>query len=192
MGSLVSLLTKHPDVANAVGATASALAAALALLVSVISLVVSVLTLRIQRRHNVLSVKPFPGVRLADYVNVLTVEVRNHGSGPMIIQNLWVGDGKTSKDCIIDWMPPLPDARPWNTFIRALYSRPLLPGDKLVLLELAQFEGEDVRKFVQSRDIVRAALSKLAVRVDYTDVYGSKFPEYTQSLKSFGRHVSDT
>lgn len=186
MHDLVALLETDSNAANALGALASAAAAILALFVSVVSVVISLWALKVQRRHNVLSVRPLPEVTVADYEDSIRVKVRNNGAGPMIIRGVGVTDGNTLKDGLIDWMPPLLKGRPWNTFSHALKQRTLLPGGEIGLLELTEHEGE--HGFSTSRDRVRKALSILTVEVLYTDVYESDYPKYSKPLNWFGRH----
>jgi hypothetical protein len=185
---LMQQLKADPNTANAFGAVASAAAAFLALAVSAISLVVSLWSLRVQRRHDVLSVRPLPEVTVADYEDSLRVKIRNNGSGPMIIQSLTVWTGTDSKQSLVECMPKLPAGRPWNGFSHRLENRSLLPGADIVLLELTEYEGE--QSFAQCRDLTRAALSALTISVKYSDVYDTVLPEYSKSLDWFGRHTA--
>jgi len=172
--------------AGALDASVYALVALAALLVSIVSAVVAVLALRIQRRHNVLSVRPLPEVTVADYENSLRVKVRNNGSGPMIIAAMSISDGVVSRPALVDWMPALPGGRPWTHFSHRLENRSLLAGGEIVLLELTEYEKE--QDYFRCRDAVREALSPLTVLLQYTDVYGTVFPRYSKDLEWFGRH----
>jgi hypothetical protein len=164
----------------------------LALVVSVVSVSVSREALQIQRRHNILSVRPLPEITVADYENSLRVNIRNNGSGPMIIRSLAVSNGTESKSALIDCMPDLPSARAWTHFSHSLENRSLLAGAELNLLELTKedldFHLEGERSYEHSRDLVRAALSTLTVTVQISDVYDSVLPIYSKSLDWFGRH----
>jgi hypothetical protein len=182
---IFEFLKTAPDVANAISAMAGVAVAALAFIVSAISLVVSVRTLKHQREHNTLSVRPLPEVTVADYENSLRVKLRNNGSGPMIIQSLSVTDGATTCESLIECMPELP-GRHWTHFSNALSNRSLMPGSEIVLLALTEEDGE--LGFSWSRDLARRALSPLTVSVKYTDVYKSGFNPYTKALDWFGRH----
>ena len=185
MDALISLLKSDPNAANAFGALASAAAAFLALVVSAIAVGISIWAVRSQRKHNELSVRPLAEVTVADYENSLRVKLRNNGTGPMIVTEVAVSNGSTTKPCIIDWMPRLPTGRPWTTFSHALRDRTLQPGSEIVLLELTEYEGE--RGFVQCRDTVRAAMAPLTVSVEYTDIYNKTMPTRVKDLSWFGR-----
>ena len=85
LNELLNALAKDPNSTNALATVASATIAVAALFVSAVSLFVAYRTLRHQRRHNVLSVKPIPTVMAADHEDSLRVKLRNHGSGPLIV-----------------------------------------------------------------------------------------------------------
>jgi hypothetical protein len=188
MESLIEFLKADANAANALGAVASAIAAFFALFVSIISLIVSVRTLSVQRKHNALSVRPLAEVTVADYENSLRVKVRNNGSGPMIIKVITVGDGNSTKESLIDWMPQLPTGRPWTTFSHSLRNRSLLPAAEIVLLELTEVTGEV--EFSLCRNSVREALSILTVNVEYSDIYNSSMDPQIKPLTWFGRHTT--
>lgn len=186
MDALIALLKSDANVANAFGALASAAAALLALLVSAISVGISVWGVKTQRRHNELSVRPLAEVTFSDYEDRLRIKLRNNGIGPMIVTAITVLDGVSAKPSILDWMPEyLPHGRDWDDFVDDIRGRTLAPGGEIVLLELAEAEGEV--GFAASRDIVREALAPLSVNVEYTNVYGTVMQPKRRDLDWFGR-----
>lgn len=186
LNELFVMLTKDANATNAVAAVASAVAATLALFVSALAVYVSHVTLKHQRRHNVLSVRPIPIVTVADYEDSVRVKIRNHGSGPMVVKQVQVGDGASTKESLVEWMPDLPVGTVWANFVGPVTDRGLLPGSEIVLLQLDGEEEDEV--FAQARNSVRDTLARLTVVVDYTDIYESKFNRYTRDLTWFGRH----
>lgn len=137
MTHLVELLQSNANATNALGAIASALVAVFALCISIISLLISFRSLKIQRRHNVLSVTPIPEITVGDYENSLTVKLRNNGSGPLLIKSISVSNGILSRHSIIEHMPSeLPNERGWTTFSQSLINRSLLPGNKIDLTRI--------------------------------------------------------
>lgn len=184
--ALIETLARNPDLTNALATAASVVVALAALFLSGISLVVALASLRLQRRHNVLSVKPIPLVTVADHENSLRIKLRNHGSGPLIVTGISVTDGKRQKRSLIDWMPDLPDELLWTNFAGPIKEqRGLLPDRELVLLELDGDRHDPT--FAKARDSVRSVLKDLTVNVEYTDIYGSKFDSYSHDLSWFGR-----
>lgn len=187
MDALVSLLKSDANAANAFGAMASAAAAFLALFVSCVSVWISVSSARSQRRHNELSVRPIAEVTVADYENSLRVKLRNNGSGPMIVLAVTVSDGSNAHESLIEWMPALPQGRPWNTFTHALPRRTLQAGAEIILLELTEHENEV--NFSACRDQVRTAMAPLTVNVEYTDIYEAVMQPCRKPLSWFGRNL---
>lgn len=185
MTELIALLKSDANAANAFGALASAAAAFLALLVSIISVWISIRAMSAQQKHNELSVRPLAEVTVADYENSLRVKLINNGTGPMIITDIDVSDGRGRKGCLVEWMPQLPTGRPWNTFSSDLKDRTLQPGSEIVLLELTEYEGES--GFGTCRNVIRAALAPLTVSVSYTDIYNKSMPIRVKQLSWFGR-----
>lgn len=189
MAELYELIAQNRDSANVLAAVASALAAGLAFLISCMSLWVSLATLRHQRRHDELSLRPLPEVTVADYETQLRVTLRNNGSGPMIVTKLVAGDGSEVRDQILAWMPDLPDAMYWSNFAGRVDGRSILPGNSIVLLELTGNNQDAI--FAQARDSVRAALRGLTVNVEYSDVYNTVLPPCRKPLDWFGRHLAE-
>ena len=185
MNELINLLKSDPNIANAYGAIGSAVAAFLALIISVISICVSIKTLSIQRKHNELSVRPFAEVLVANFENSLRIKLANNGSGPLIINGISISNGHIEQNSLIDWMPELPHDKLWTTFTGNLQNRIILAGRDLTLLELTKVAGE--LNFEESRDIVRAALSPLTIKVNYSDIYENKLHPHQKDLSWFGR-----
>ena len=186
LGDLVALLAKDPNTTSAVATVASAIAAAFAVVVSVIAVYVSCVTLKHQRRHNELSVRPIPIVTVADFEDSIRVKVRNHGSGPMLIKKVSVSADDQVKHALTEWMPDLPKGMFWTNFVGPVTDRSLLPGGELVLLELSGDDAENL--FCAARDATRKALAPLTVTVEYTDIYESDFKPYAKDLSWFARH----
>lgn len=187
MQALIELLKTDSNAANAFGALASALAAFLALVVSAISILISAWAVWSSRKHGALSVRPLAEVSVVDYENCLHVKLMNHGTGPMVITALTISDGNTTFPCLIDWMPQLPEQRPWNFFVGNIAGRALAPCSEIILIELT--EDEDEEDFAACRDAVRSALAPLTVVVEYTDVFNTVIPKHSKSLAWFGRNV---
>jgi hypothetical protein len=181
MNELIGILKADPNLANAFAALVSAAMAFLAVCISIWAV-------RTQQRHNELSVRPLAEILVADYEDCLRVKLCNNGIGPMIITNLKVSDGASEKTNLIDWMPELPADRPWNNFAGDIRDRSLAPGSEIVLIELSQHDGE--MSFAKCRDLVRSALSRLAVSVEYTNIYNTAITPKCKKLTWFGRHES--
>lgn len=185
MDALIALLKSNTDAAIAFGAIANAGAAFLALVVSTIAVAISIWGVCSQRKHNKLTVRPLAEITVADYEDSLRVKLLNNGTGPMIVTEVTVSNGSDVKQCVVDWMPALPNDRSWNNFTDDLRDRTLRPGGEIVLLELTEHEKE--KGFSRCRDTVRQALAPLRVTVSYTDIYNQIMPSRVKDLSWFGR-----
>jgi hypothetical protein len=185
MHEIIALIMSNPNVANVFATLSSVVVAFIALLISVISVGISIWAMRAQQKHNELSVRPLAEITVADYENSLRIKLRNNGTGPMIITDFEVSDGKNKKSCIVEWMPSLPAGRPWTTFSHELKDRTLQPASDIILLELTEYKGE--QNFTLCRDTIRDALAFLTVSVNYTDIYNKAMPARVKSLSWFGR-----
>jgi hypothetical protein len=84
-----------------------------AVVVSVCSIMVATVSLWIQRKHNILSVRPIAGIGRFDYVGYIAIWVKNLGNGPMRVKSIKTTDNQgIRKGYPIDWMPSdIPFAR---------------------------------------------------------------------------------
>jgi hypothetical protein len=183
--ALYAFLKANADVTNALATLASAAIGLAALVVSVVAIVIARRTLHHQQAHNVLSVRPIPMLATADYEECVSVSLRNHGVGPMLIKTMHVSEGDTQQAYVRQFMPALPKDLAWSTYAGELRDVSLPAGEQVILLELKG--QEDDPAYSAFRDQCRAALGRLAVTVEYTDVYGSSFPPYRDLLTWYAR-----
>ena len=188
MTDLFSLINSDQASANVIAALASAIAAALAFLSSCVAGYISYSSLRHQRKHDALSVRPLPEISYVDYETQLRVKLQNNGAGPLLVTRLVVGDGKEVRGQLLDWMPDLPDGVTYANFSGVIDGRSIAPGNSIVLLD---FVGDDQdNTFTTLRDELRAALLALTVNVEYTDIYDTILPPHRKSLAWFGRRLA--
>lgn len=181
-----------PEVANAVAAMSSTILAGVAVFLSLISLCVSFLTLRHQREHNRLSVRPLAYITIGDYENQLYVKLRNNGTGPMVVKFITVIGAPDQSQPLVSAMPQLHPEVNWTNFVEDCSGRSVPVGGELVLLDLSSECSSLQDQFSLSRDRVRLALGKLKVCVEYTDIYGTKLPASNRDLQFFHRMLSAT
>lgn len=183
----LAFLRQNHEVANAISAIAGTVIATCAFGVSVLSVYFTRKALKHQQTHNRLSVRPLPYIHVGDYENTVYVKIRNNGTGPLIIERLTILGAEDPHKPLIFNMPELLPSVVWANFAGVIEERSIIVGGELVLLELVadHIDGE----FRISRDRVRQALGKLELSLDYTDIYGSIFPNYKRDLKWFHRTV---
>lgn len=187
MPEIVSRFGSDCNAVIAFSALTSAVAAILGLVVSCCAVWVSISAIRSQRKHNKLSVRPLAGITFGDYEDELHVNLRNNGTGPMIILAVSVTDGMKEHGSLIEWMPTLPAHCPWSDFSQNLCRSSISPGSDIVLLQLAEHDGD--LDFPECRDRVRQVLASLEIKIEYTDIYDTALAPYTRDLSWFGRNL---
>jgi hypothetical protein len=156
------------------------------LFVSVATVYVAREALKDQHHHNVLSVRPLPMLTVYDGQEKLEVVLHNNGSGPLIIKNTIVSDGSNAKNSVIEWMPDLPEGMRWDAFASETIDRSVPPGGEIPLIRLVGKQSDPV--FRAARDKCRDALGGLTVKVNYSDIYGTRMNPHEKELSWFGRH----
>jgi hypothetical protein len=137
------------------------------------------------REHNRLSVKPMPYISQWDYENRIAIAVYNYGTGPMLLQKA-VAETANRVGHLVDLIPSPPDHMSFSNFTTVVQPRPIRPGDHVDLLDLSINENDP--RAIAYRSELREALGDMAVKLTYTDVYGSHFRIYSQKLDWFHRH----
>lgn len=181
MKGILSDLAANHDLVTAGTAVA-------ALIVSLISIILTVVTIAMQRTHSRKSMMPIGQITVGDYENQISVRLRNDGAGPMIVEKVTVtrSDGHGAATlALIEFMPKLPKAYSWTSFVRDITDRPISPEKDVTLILL---EGDPAdEKFVRARQSVRKALSELNIKVEYKNIYGEKMSPVIRNLDWFAR-----
>ncbi len=157
-----------------------------AIFISLISLVLAVLTAFQNRKNNRLSVRPIAYILPPDYEDRIAVIIQNKGTGPLITQELkFIGENNEEKNNLIDFMPNLKKGYYWTTFSKASKII-LIPSEEIILLE---FKGDITDEdFIEQRDEIREALSKVVMKIKYTSIFNEFRPfELNYRLIWFGR-----
>ncbi len=165
------------------------LIAAVAVFISFLSILIGALSLRMQRSHNRKSVKPIGNILFSDYENLIAVNIKNTGIGPLIIKKLEVtNSSKSPRNNIIDWMPQHPKDLTWSNFLSIGTNFVIPPNQSLNIIELKT--GQNISKtFAEFRDEIRKVLSDLTIELVYVDLYNKKQPVNRKELRWFGRNV---
>lgn len=149
-----------------------------AIVISIISIVFTTTFSILQVKHNKNRVRPIASILLNDYENLLSVYIENVGTGPLTITKLTCSDGFRKENSLIELLPTV--NQNWSTFCESIDGRTIPVGGQVVLVEI-QPQDEKIRSKI------RAALSKIEVSVEYSDIYNSKFIK-RRKLSYFGRH----
>ncbi len=179
MQKLFAFIQENPEAVSALAAIFSAFAALVAILLTFISL-------RMQRRHNIMSVTPIARINPIDYEDSIAVEILNSGTGPLVITKFEAKDKNgRSEDSLIELMPELTNGVYWDTYFENLKDFSIIPSRTLTLLK---FSGNvDDPDYCKIRDDIRKRLSEIEITLTYRDIYGREMPKERKNMKWFAR-----
>lgn len=160
--------------------------ASLALIVSVATAIITYLTFYIQRNHNRKSLRPIINVNPFDYSNCLKIELKNEGVGPAIITKIVVEKNEHEKKAnVYSWMPNLISGLSYSNYLTRDQDIPMISGKTIEIICIKLDPTiQDQRAF---RDQMRGVLRQLTIKIDYTDIYDSKFPTYSEKFDLYAR-----
>ena len=161
------------------------LAAIAALFISFLSIRFTALSLKMQRKHNRLSLSPYAYFAFGDYEDDVHVILHNYGVGPMIVTKFEaVKNGEIRSD-LVSWMPELPNSLTWKDYHCNFVNLCIAQGGSVCVLRFSGDPGS--RCYLEFRDKVRAALREVELSVHYNNVYGDTMERVSRSLEWFGR-----
>ena len=160
-----------------------------AVILSVASMALAVIFSQLQVVHNKKSILPVPSIQITNYKNNISVRIENVGTGPMIIKNInCVMRDKEQKEkhekLLINFLPHE------YTYVTCFFDEKIIPnftipvGSNMMLMKISA--PNDTQ-----RNNLREVLSKITIYIEYTDVYNSKFREYSRDLHLFAVDVPE-
>jgi hypothetical protein len=157
-----------------------------AFVVSCFAIVYQRRSLKLQKKYNEMSIVPIGDIKVGDYEEDIYVSIVNNGIGPLLLQDVFVNDGKKTEKSIIILLPPAFKDTEWADFIGEVTLWALRPGDQVFLLR-KKFTSNSSAS-TEERDRLRKFLMSLTVRITYTDIYQKKSYTSERKLEWFGRH----
>jgi hypothetical protein len=155
------------------------LIACIAVVISFISVALTYWTIRMQQKHNKLSVAPIPEISLST-IGGISIELKNNGSGPLICKELVTCDSSgIRKNHIKDFLPEGLHfkAFKYNT-LRENFS--ILPNDSIKLISIEIDFKDDKQK--ENRIIAGNIIGDLTLKLCFTSMYNETFPIYNKPL----------
>jgi hypothetical protein len=163
------------EILNFIQENADTIIALCALLVSVVSILLGYFSLKSQQKHDRLSVKPIGKISYITSANSAEIEIRNDGTGPMLVSNIKVYENKVIlKSNLRDVLPILQTKDDW---INMGTQFTIGAGDQKTLLKI--FADPQPPGFEEYLQQVFAALEKITLEVEYFDIYD----QYIGTLK---------
>ena len=158
----------------------------LALGVSAFSVMVGTLSLIAQHRHNRLSVRPICQITYRNYADEISVSIANSGVGPLIIEKLWIAKNEKIYEEFNSLVKSVIPCRQgyYRKFIRA--NGKAISADSN--LKIFSFDrSDDHENYDAARDAARVEMQDSEIFVQYTDIYGQKYPVTTRKLEDFAK-----
>lgn len=161
-----------------------------ALLTSVVSIFFTYRGLRLQKVHNLKSVRPIGVIIAGDYEDDIYVRIDNNGIGPLLVTEIKVSSPHRKSMNIIDLVPQsLNEKVMWADFVAETQHRVIMPGKDLYLIRLTFDEVvalPDNQHEIKKE--IRNFLQDLTVDLSYTDVYERTLFKTIRKLDWFARH----
>lgn len=163
------------------------LVAMLALIVSISSTIIAYYTFKLQRTHNIKSVKPILHIGQWDYENRIFVTLKNVGYGIAIVKQMKIYNKKgESRTCIYNWLPKsLPGNMNYKEYWTPYTEFVVQSGETIQLIEVHVDTTKP--KQVKTREKLRKMLGQLTVEINCTDVYENEMPLKKLQLTHFLR-----
>ena len=159
----------------------------LALTTAIASAIISFYTFKLQRTHNIKSVKPIIHIGQWDYENCIIITLKNVGYGIGLVKKLSVYNTKNEvKNSIYDWLPKtLPGKMNYKEYWTPYTGFVIQGGETIKLIEIPV--DTEKNKQLREREKLRKTLGQLSVEVEYEDIYENKMPLKRLQLVHFLR-----
>lgn len=165
--------------------------AILALFTSAISTLIAFYTFRLQRTHNIKSVRPILHIGQWDYENNIYVTLVNLGMGIAVIKKVSVTNKvDDAKNCIYDWLPKkLSGEMNYKEYWTGYKNFVVQPGQVIKLIEIPVDTSKEYQK--QEREKIRSILRQLTVTIAYEDLYENEMTLCQMELFHFSRNDNE-
>jgi hypothetical protein len=161
----------------------------IATIIAISSLFLSIYTAYLQRKNNILSVRPLCYIKNNNYENDLAVKICNYGIGPLIIQKIVISLDNQEIGCsLIQYISQEMQDTLWTDYVENISGRTIPTGGEIILIRLACEDYYDKPPFTIQRERLRKLLQPLSIEVVYKDVYDKEY-NFSRSLDFFGGHL---
>lgn len=152
----------------------------------IVSALINVYSIYITQKHNKKMVLPIVNIHPFDYVNCIKINLLNEGVGSLIITNIEViNPNNKIEPNLFEHCPILPQNLKYSNYLLRNKDIILYQGKSIEMLDIHFNLTEDFHKMY--RDELRIILSDLIIKIEYTDVYKTKFKPYIKNLNLYKR-----
>ena len=147
---------------------ANTIIALCALLVSIASILIGYFSLKSQRKHDRLSVKPIGKISFITFEDSLEIQIRNDGTGPMLVANIKVYENESDIQNNLRDALPILQKNSW-TVVNMGNQFAIGAGEQKTLLKIST--NRKTREFRDYLRQVLAALKIITLELEYHDIY---------------------
>lgn len=154
----------------------------LAILVAAGSVIVAIVFGVLQKNHNKNSVRPIAFINLGDYENLIFVELKNAGTGPLIVEEMRCYSNNEESPILLNLLPT--PKQMWDTFIDENISDYVIPVNGLLtLIKISPHSAI-------TRNNLRHALSEITIELKYKDIYNKQF-SYRRTMEFYRNRLEE-
>jgi hypothetical protein len=189
MTELYQWLVGHPDQATAATALASTFIALVALAIAAISVGVSIKTVRMQTKHNSISIRPLPTAELNINLFDANLSIYNNGFGPIIVNRITIsskaGDFVDFKKIFSNV-----DRKKFRKFVGLNIEGKIINNSRPLLLISLKPILEDEIHDSEMRRIFIDKMSDVLFILEYTDLYGTRYKPYQKNFSGVSGFIT--
>lgn len=161
--------------------------------ISVVTIYFLWTSLKIQRQHNVKSIKPIGKIRIGDYESNIFIRIDNSGIGPLILKKVILNNTEITHDEMLLEKIPYDKRKNirWKNFSGNYFNRTISVNDNLELIwwtPETDFRKKQ-REIITTKKNIRSTFQNWSLKIEYTDVYESEVFTDQLDLNWFGRNV---
>jgi hypothetical protein len=169
-----------------------AIIAFFALVTSIASIYFTFHSLRAQKEHNLMSVRPIGIISAVDFDNNIYVGIKNNGIGPLIISDFKVSKSGFETTHLMTILPENIQKINWTDYVSddiIMIGSVIKPGEELYLIQLTfdiSFPTQNANEEIKIE--LWNSLKDLTIEMTYTDIYEKQKFSTKRKLNWFGRH----
>ena len=191
MSSVLDFFGTNADQAGAAAAVMSAVVGAIASLIAIISVLLATKSIRIQEKHNRLSVRPIPHILIRRKKGAVAVDLHNFGFGPLIIIRMEIQSHKDDRQSysfegddsvsLANFVSTPPDSLVVSERAAIWPQRVISPQQCVSLISVEAQQNDQLGMDHVANCLVN--LDKIKLVLYFTDIYNGKFASYNRRLK---------
>ena len=163
-----------------------------AIIISIIAVIFTAWSLKVQRKHNIKSIRPIGKIRIGDYESNIYIRIDNSGIGPLILLKIFLNGNEIPVDKML--LDSIPLGRRnnirWKNYTGNYKNRTIPIGENLELIRWtpeSDFQ-KNPEEIETTKNNIRDTFQNWNLKIEYTDIYESETYTDELNLSWFGRN----